>query len=360
MRKILRPLYESLATAATRTWSPYSRLFPVADHSNWVVSHEMKALARIAETLGIRVGAPRLRRFVRDQSIFYGSHFDPLYKAWPEGRNRVGMAYFHGRPGTADMPEFDASFERLRAMHERVERLQVSHSEMRDIVLESGIGAEKVHLIPIGIDLSIFQPVTDERRSAARKKFGVPASAAAIGSFQKDGVGWGEGNDPKLIKGPDVLVKTLRAVHERVPELFVVLSGPARGYVRQGLERASIPYRHVYLPDYREIASLFHTLDGYLVTARQEGGPKAVLESMASGIPLVTTRVGQAMDLVAHGNNAWMVDVEDVAGLAHWVEHVLVSDVAAVVARGLRTAEAHCYTAQVPLWAKLFDGFVEP
>jgi glycosyltransferase involved in cell wall biosynthesis len=39
-------------------------------------------------------------------------------------------------------------------------------------------------------------------------------------------------------------------------------------------------------------------MDIYIVTGWHEGGPKAVLESMAAGVPLVTTRVGQAMDLV--------------------------------------------------------------
>ena len=107
-----------------------------------------------------------------------------------------------------------------------------------------------------------------------------------IGSFQKDGKGWGEGNEPKLIKGPDVL-----------------LTGPARGYVKTGLESLKIPCKHLYLQDYREIGKYYQALDAYLVTSREEGGPKGVLESMASGIPLISTRVGQAQDLVKQGIN---------------------------------------------------------
>ncbi len=49
-----------------------------------------------------------------------------------------------------------------------------------------------------------------------------------------------------------------------------------------------------------------------MIASRQEGGPKAALEAMATGVPLVTTRVGQAADLVEDGANGWMVEVEDV------------------------------------------------
>ena len=45
------------------------------------------------------------------------------------------------------------------------------------------------------------------------------------------GVGWGDGLEPKLIKGPDVLLQTVALLRQRIPELFVLLSGPARGYV---------------------------------------------------------------------------------------------------------------------------------
>ena len=47
--------------------------------------------------------------------------------------------------------------------------------------------------------------------------------------------------------------------------------------------------------------------------ASDEGGPRAALEAMATGVPLVSTRVGQAADLVRHGENGWLADVDDPA-----------------------------------------------
>jgi glycosyltransferase involved in cell wall biosynthesis len=190
-----------------------------------------------------------------------------------------------------------------------------------------------------------------------RRALGLPDSAFVVGSFQKDGDGWGEGTTPKLVKGPDLLVQALARAKREVPALHVLLSGPARGYVKAGLAEAGIPFVHRQLDRYEDVGGLYHALDAYLVSSRQEGGPKAVLESMASGVPLVSTRVGQAMDLVRHEENAFMVEPEDVEGLAHWLGRV--AHGVDVRAAGFETAAQHTYDAQRPLWRDLLSGFVE-
>jgi glycosyltransferase involved in cell wall biosynthesis len=233
---------------------------------------------------------------------------------------------------------------------------------MEQAVLESGVEPSKVHRIPIGINLSYFSVPTSAQRAMARGQLRLPGSAVLVGSFQKDGVGWGEGMEPKLIKGPDVFLKVIERLKSRMPELYVVLSGPSRGYVKAGLEKLGVPYRHLQLKQYADVGLLYRALDLYLVTSRDEGGPKAILESMASGVPLVTTHVGQAIDLVRHGENAWMVEVDDVEGLTHWAEYVIAHRGSPQVARVLelarQTAEANSYEQQIPLWRKFMTGFI--
>lgn len=82
---------------------------------------------------------------------------------------------------------------------------------------------------------------------------------------------------------------------------------------------------------------------------------------MASGVPLVTTRVGQAMDLVRHGVNGWMVDIDNVEALAYWAKYVVShrSILEAVLRTGRQTAEVNSYEAQIPLWDRFMRGFVE-
>ena len=313
----------------------------------------------IATRLGIRQAEPRWRAAYRQQAVFYGSQFFLLSDDWLRSTHRIGMAYFHGKPGTG-FREFDELYQSLKHHHEKITRIQVSHSEMRDCLLNTGIASEKVHLIPIGINMSYFFAQTAESKRLARDHYGIPETAVVVGSFQKDGVGWGEGRKPKLIKGPDVFIGSLEKLKHRIPELFVVLAGPSRGYVKAELERLRIPYRHFLLDHYPEIGALFQTLDIYMVTSRQEGGPKAILESMASGVPIVTTRVGQAMDLVQHGMNGFMVEIEDTEGLAHWskwvFDHPL--DMKSVLEQGVHTAEQNTYEEQLPLWREFMKGFV--
>ena len=86
--------------------------------------------------------------------------------------------------------------------------------------------------------------------------------------------------------------------------------------MRSGLERLGIRYAYHYAPDRNELAKLYHPLDLYLVTSREEGGPMALMESMSSGVPVVSTRVGMAPDLIVDGVSGAFVDVGDVDGLA--------------------------------------------
>jgi glycosyltransferase involved in cell wall biosynthesis len=252
------------------------------------------------------------------------------------------------------MPEFDVAYDVLRERHAELARVQVTHAEMHELVLSTGIEPAKVFRIPIAVDVGLFTPQTSALRAEARRVLGLPADAFVVGSFQKDGVGWGQGTEPKLIKGPDVLLDAMRQLRERVPELHLLLSGPARGYVRTGLERLGIPYVHRRIERYAEIADLYAALDAYVVPSRQEGGPKGVLEAMAAGVPVVSTRVGQAAELIRDGENGRLVEVDDAEALAEGLAAIDRS----TVDQGVATARANTYDAQTPLWRSFFEGFV--
>lgn len=345
-----------LAGAYTGRWAPYSRLFLVGEGKRWSIDHDLLELAGLAARLRVRVAPQALLSASSDQAAFYGSHFTLLREPWSPSRLRLATAYFHGRPGTPGYPEFDECFDVLRRRHAELARVQVTHAEMHELVLSSGIDPAKVFRIPIGIDTRWF----GDRSPDARQALGFPEGAFVVGSFQKDGVGWEEAAEPKWIKGPDVLVDVLARLHERVPELHVLLSGPARGYVKARLADLGIPFVHRFVERYADVGRLYAALDAYVVTSRQEGGPKGVLEAMAAGVPLVSTRVGQATEVVVDGENGWLADVEDVDALVGRLETVATggADVARAVEAGRATAAANSYDAQLPLWRAFFDGFV--
>ena len=66
-------------------------------------------------------------------------------------------------------------------------------------------------------------------------------------------------------------------------------------------------------------------LDLYLVSSREEGGPKAIVESMASGVPLVTTNVGMANDFVIDQVNGGLVHDFDPNSIAVKISQILIT-----------------------------------
>jgi glycosyltransferase involved in cell wall biosynthesis len=345
----------------TRAWPDRSRLFVLGDTLGWALDDEAAYVSGVARRAGYRLAPPAWARFSRRQVVFHTSHFAALDPLWTGSSHRLGLAYFHGLPGTPGFPEFDTAFATLRRDPGRFARVQVTHREMEEIVLSAGVDPAFVHRIPIGIELERFPLGDPERRRAAREALGLPSQAFVVGSFQKDGVGFGEGLEPKWIKGPDVLVKALDFARRELDDLVVLLTGPARGFVRAELEQRGIPHVHRTLPDRDGLTAAYHALDAYLVASRQEGGPKSILESMATGVPLVTTRAGQAPDLVVDGENGILVDVEAAEGLAQGLAriHGDVSLVAGLRSAGRETAVETSHERLAPRWKALLEGFVE-
>ena len=105
----------------------------------------------------------------------------------------------------------------------------------------------------------------------------------------------------------------------------------------------------------------YHALDAYVVASRQEGGPKGVLESLAAGVPLVSTRVGQAPRIVRDDENGLLVDVDDVEAIATAVLRLHDDSSLRESFRtpGRTTAEHYAYERLDPAWAGLLEGFVE-
>lgn len=333
---------------------PYSRLFIVGDNAGWVIDEEARELARIANSLGLKTEIIKRARFNLPQLVHYSSQFSLNEPSIYKSRHRISVDYFHGRPEQGE--NFKKCFESLKANHEKISRVRVSTKEMEELIKSSGIEPSKVIRIPIGIDTEKFSITTPESRILSRLKLDIPQNAVVIGSFQKDGVGWDEGNEPKLIKGPDIFLKVIDQLKSETPELFVLLSGPARGYMKNGLEKLKVPYKHVYLDHASDISELYDALDLYLIASREEGGPKACLEAMAKGIPLVTTAVGQCKDLIKNGENALMASIDDVETLHKYCLNVCKDkELKTKLAKAaLITASKNNYEAQRDLWRSFF------
>jgi glycosyltransferase involved in cell wall biosynthesis len=233
---------------------------------------------------------------LKGQIVHFGSQFmwQDFHKI-TENRFRTVVSYFHGKPG--DGKAINDNFLAVLKYQKKIDRLIVPNSIVKKRIVSYGFNENKVILVPIAVDMKVFKPKPEEFKEEIRSRLGFKPNQIVIGSFQKDGVGWQNGDLPKLIKGPDIFLDVISELRKNI-EVTVLLTGPSRGYVKSGLEKARIPFQHIEIQDYISVANYYQALDVYLVTSREEGGPKGLLESMASGISVVSTPVGMAVDLI--------------------------------------------------------------
>ena len=254
--------------------------------------------------------------------VHFGSQY--MWLNWGKhmsNKNQFITSFFHGKP--EDGEDVKIHINLFLESVERLEKIVTASSLIEKRLLKWGIPHKKLIKIPLGVNTNFFNLPNKDEINKIRNILGIPSHAIVIGSFQKDGIGWKDGFLPKLIKGPDLFISTLKILASKGYPVFALLTGPARGYVKQGLEKYGIPYHHTYLSNHQDLKALYHALDIYLITSREEGGPMGLLESIASGVPVVTTNVGMAMDVIENGKNGAIADEITPKSIANKVEEII-------------------------------------
>ncbi|NQV88700.1 MAG: glycosyltransferase family 4 protein [Parcubacteria group bacterium] len=292
----------------------------IIDGRSWVIKEIGKSITKSLSQrnqLAARISYDSIG--IRNQIIHFGSvgHFFIRggEGGWhkPHSSNQFILTWFHVAPGDPRLAYMKIAQEDLVAIH-------TSCNSTKKTLIESGVNPLKVHVIPLGIDLSKFHAASDEEKGSIQRSLEIPENRFVIGSFQKDGEGWGDGLEPKLVKGPDVFVDTVIQVKDLRP--FVLLTGPSRGYVKKRLSENGIDFKHIYIDNFSEIPRMYNALDLYIIASRVEGGPMAILESWASGVPVVSTKVGMVPDIAVDRETALLCNVEDVVSLVSNVKKI--------------------------------------
>ena len=256
---------------------------------------------------------------LRDQIIHFGSvntflqksNFKKCHKS-----NRLLLTWFH------TIPE-DNRNNLIKTAQRDLAFIHTSCNFTRKSLIDLGVDPGKIIVIPLGVDLNLFSPTSLEEKQKIKREIGISLNRVIIGSFQKDGIGWGRGEKPKLIKGPDVFIKVVERL-ARDNSVFVLLVGPARGYVENELKRKKIAFKNIgYLSDFKKLAYYYKALDLYLITSRIEGGPKQILEAWASGVPVVSTKVGMVPDISEHKKNILLAEIGDIETIVNNTEKII-------------------------------------
>lgn len=251
-------------------------------------------------------------------------------------RSKLIATWFHTLPNDPNLLKIKEAHHALRFIHTACNRTKQQ-------LIQAGVPEEKIVLIPLGVNTQVFSPAKAGQKEAMRKQLGIDPAAFVIGSFQKDGDGWGEGMRPKLIKGPDILTDALKEIAVS-KKIHVLLTGPARGYVKSRLTEYGIPFTHIpYIKDANAIAPYYHALDMYLASARIEGGPMQIFEAWASGVPYVAVDAGLISDVAINNKNAVYVESPNAHMLASAALRVINDKnlTTELVKNGLATVKAY-------------------
>ncbi len=273
----------------------------VSERANWAIKNIGQNLKRELDII-----APNKIAISTDPSrcinklIHFGSQY--MWLNWESNissNNIFITTFFHGKP--TDGEEMKIHIDKFLKSTSKLDKVITASSLIEKRLLDWGIDSKKLIKIPIGVNTNIFNYANKSKKKEIRKLLNIPQESIVIGSFQKDGVGWGNGLEPKLIKGPDIFISTLKKLVKRGLPIFALITGPARGYVIQNLEKNNIPYYHSFVTQVEELVPLYKALDLYLITSREEGGPMGLLESTSCGIPVISTNVGMAKDVIVDG-----------------------------------------------------------
>lgn len=91
-------------------------------------------------------------------------------------------------------------------------------------------------------------------------------------------------------------------------KLLLVGAGPTEPSIRQLAQYYGLGDQVRFLGMRDDIPEILRASDVFVLSSDYEGNPLAVMEAMAAGLPIVSTRVGGVPELVAHGKDGILVD----------------------------------------------------
>jgi glycosyltransferase involved in cell wall biosynthesis len=204
-----------------------------------------------------------------------------------------------------------------RALRRADAVITVSACSRRDIAAHLGLAAERIAVIPEGVEAH-FRPVPDcPARRATLARYGIaPPYLLYLGGINAR-------------KNVARLLEAYARLRERRPGIALVIAGKRQwltGEIDATFERLALgdAVRFTGYVEDADLPALYSAAEAFVFPSLYEGFGLPPLEAMACGTPVVTSRVSALPELV--GDAAVMIDPYDVPGLAAAIERVLTDD----------------------------------
>jgi glycosyltransferase-like protein len=308
----------------------------------------------------------RVADYLRHFEIAAHRHFDVWHAQDGISGNALATLKDRGliRGFARTVHHVDAFAEpRLSALQARAiasaDRLFVVSRLWRDRLTKEFDGVP--HLVGNAVDTQRFSPVSDENDAALRLLVKLPAgvrSFLAIGGVEKR-------------KNTIAILDAFRLLHARHPSTCLVIAGGASlldhdAYQAEfaavlaasGLRQETVigtgPLPQGLMP------ALYRAADALVFPSIKEGFALVVLEAMASGVPVVTSRIAPFTEYLHGGDVAWC-DPGDTASIAQAMTAALGGPTReALIARGFAIAARHDWSrvahAHLPVYEALAEA----
>jgi glycosyltransferase involved in cell wall biosynthesis len=210
-----------------------------------------------------------------------------------------------------------------RSLARTTDRIVAISPAIRDELLkEQRIGApEQYSVVPLGFDLTKLAAVDDTARQSARASLGVAPTAHVVSTVGR----------LTAIKQHRLFLETARLVAAADPNAMFLVAGD--GELRADLEQAARSFglagRVRFLGWRRDLDVIYGATDVFLLTSRNEGTPVALIESLAAGVPGVSTDVGGVRDVFQASTGSGeplglLAPFDDAPGLARAVDALII------------------------------------
>lgn len=187
-------------------------------------------------------------------------------------------------------------------LHRARKIIAVSHFTKWELTNYYKIPESKIRVIHNGVDINKFKPTADKRK--VKVELGFDPDDIAIVSVGR----------LYARKGLFTLIESMPAVIKHFPNAKFIISGKGQSDEMAKLNahasRIGVKDNIVftgYTPD-KELPRLYQAADVFAFSTFYEHHPFAVLEALATGLPVVTTTVGGIPETISSGKNGLLVD----------------------------------------------------
>jgi glycosyltransferase involved in cell wall biosynthesis len=227
-------------------------------------------------------------------------------------------------------PRFSANFFNLieRALAPAAHTINVSQDEAKFAFDKLRIRREKQSTIYNAIDLSHFYPPSPAVVREARLSFNLPPEAILIGCIARD----------SYQKNVQMLYRAVAIAARKHPNLWLFHLG--KGDMEPLTRELGLESRLRRLDYLADTSSFYHAIDAFAMPSRYEGLSFAILEALASDLPLILTNVPGNREFLNLGlSHIWSVPDGDTEALANAID-------AWVVDRANRPPSNHAAVAE--------------